>query len=1033
MQNFASNLLFENISASKRINLVSRCSFIVPYLFIIVAVVCAPTTFLSAQANGDFRSAASGDWFSPSKWEFYNGTSWVANSPLVDGDFSSGWTNVQVSGSNAFTVGPNNGKNGTGDAGVSISGTAGAWYYKQVSLVAGITYSVNFDYVASTTDALNKRIAVAIHSSPPASSNVINNGYTGATYFFNSLVTSTSWVTRGYGQAAYLSDFTPPTTGTYYIAIGVNQTTATNIKLDNIILSAFPTSNSGSISILNGHTVELNNDITIDQTTINQGGALELKAGTITLNNGAGTDLQINGTYRRSASTTVSIQPSATIVVGNGSNNGVYEHNFAGGSIPQATWNTGSVLMILNSIDAGAGNPSGLDQTFYNVVVTGGISYMNRSSGDKTMTVNNELRIEGGEFWMQRNSFASGTQTLEVKGNFYQTGGVFGWNFVQDNTHLKVRVYKDLIIDGGSWSGFQTSLTATETGVYFMGNGIEQTYRTVLTHASGAQRNRFYYKTTSGPIGLNEIYKGTSEQYTINGTGWADNAAPADTYGTPEAGYAAWPTSGTLLKSFTINNAAGVKLRNNRTINDTLYRTIGSITACTTVGAPCALPTPGSTPLIAYAAGTTLEYNGSSAITTEDMEFPTTNGPTNLNVNNPGSVTLHADRTLPGTGKLIFSVDNGLLNTGTCNSTTSNVKIILSDGTTVTGAGTRRFINGICRKIGDDAFTFPVGRLDIADATQYKYAPVTITAPALATDHFTTCYLSDDPSGAGYNRSSKDASMTTPTNYDVSSCEFWHINRTNGSSDVSVTLSWAYGRSCFFSNASDLVVTRWTGSLWTNHYNNGSNTAGPPVTSGTVTSQNAITSFSPFTLAHPLMRTWILAQNILTFTGQPVKGAHLLQWKTEKATNESSFTLERSADGLRFETLALVEATAGALSTNTFQYFDHTPLSGTNYYRLKQYNRDKQPVYSNVVMLRNQTNRFLVVYPNPFTDQILIKGSGQNIRSITVMNATGQLLYHNTSSFSLQETISTRAWSKGHYHITVWYQDGSRESMNLIK
>jgi hypothetical protein len=358
--------------------------------------------------------------------------------------------------------------------------------------------------------------------------------------------------------------------------------------------------------------------------------------------------------------------------------------------------------------------------------------------------------------------------------------------------------------------------------------------------------------------------------------------------------------------------------------------------------------------------------------------------------------------------------------------------IILSDGTTVTGAGNRRFVNGICRKIGNDAFTFPVGRLDIADATQYKYAPVTITAPALATDHFTTCYLSDDPSGAGYNRSSKDASMTTPTNYDVSSCEFWHINRTNGSSNVSVTLSWAYGRSCSFVNSSDLVVTRWTGTEWTNHYNNGANTAGPPVTSGTVTSQNAVTSFSPFTLAHPLMRTWILAQNILTFTGQAIKQAHLLQWRIEKTTNEASFTLERSADGVRFHALAVVEAGIDA-PANTFQYTDRSPFAGNNYYRLKQFNRDRQPIYSNVVLLRNQNNKTLVVYPNPFTDQILIRAGGLNIRSITIMNTTGQVLFQKSGSLSLQETIAARSWSKGQYHVLILFEDGSREFIKLVK
>jgi len=968
---------------------------------------------LIAQTPGSYRTIGSGDWNDAGVWEYYNGTAWTSATVLNDGDFSSGWTNVQVGGTNAFTLGANSGLNGVGDAGISITGISQAWYYKAVTLLAGQTYSVNFDYIASTNDGTNKRIGVAIRNTPPTAAQFVNGGYAGATYFFNSLVASTAWVNRGFGQAGYLTDFTPLTTGTYYLAIGVNQTTNTTVNLDNIVLRAIPSSASAAINIRNGHTVEINNSITIDQTTIEAGGILELKAGTITLNSGpfGTTDLLINGIYRRSSSTTITINTFADIVVGNG---GTYDHNFAGGLIPEATWQDGSLLLL--SLGSSAG---GLNQSFYDVLVRGGTSVLSNDNLDRTMIVRNDMRIEGGTFLMKGGD-NGGVHVLTILGNFLHSGGIYEFNRTNESlSEIRVEIGKDWIISGtASWAGEIASTSPTGTsscnsGAYFIGTG-EQTFSTILSHDNGDLRNRFYVASTV--TGLHEKYVGSVPQYSINGSG---GVCPVTTI----SGFSSWPTSGNLLQTFTINNPAGVLLRDNRNIKDTLYRTIGSITA-----------DPGDAPVevISYTPGATLEYNGTSAITTESSEFPTANGPTNLKINNPGTVTLHDTRTIPTTGKLIFAVDNGLLITGTCNSGTSGVAIQLADNATVEGAGNTRFVEGVFTKTGNDAFTFPIG---VKQGSVYKYAPVQISTPASVTDRYSACYVGSNPGSAlpspGYDPNSRGPSLTTPTEYKVSTCEYWHVNKGSaGMTNVSLTLSWAYGRSCSFANAADLVVANWTsadGGLWENRLNNGSNTPGPSSptqTFGWVTSLNVINNWGTFTLAHPSMATSTLNNSLITLIGNRIKNTDVLEWSIPPSCFTSTILVECSTDGKRFVRAEQLIPKPENILTGKMSYEKDMNTSSLTYYRLKVQNSDGTNFYSNTVMLRGSSPTTLHIFPNPVTTHLTLSGELKDIKEIVLINQSGQLIYRDTNKTTSPVQIPTDSWRRGVYYLRVIYHNG---------
>ncbi|MBK8698311.1 MAG: hypothetical protein IPN29_01655 [Saprospiraceae bacterium] len=64
------------------------------------------------------------------------------------------------------------------------------------------------------------------------------------------------------------------------------------------------------------------------------------------------------------------------------------------------------------------------------------------------------------------------------------------------------------------------------------------------------------------------------------------------------------------------------------------------------------------------------------------------------------------------------------------------------------GASNISFVNGSCKKIGNDAFIFPVGK-------ENKIAPISIAAPAFTTDAFRAEYFMSVPHDSGYDSTQK--------------------------------------------------------------------------------------------------------------------------------------------------------------------------------------------------------------------------------------------------------------------------------------
>jgi hypothetical protein len=86
--------------------------------------------------------------------------------------------------------------------------------------------------------------------------------------------------------------------------------------------------------------------------------------------------------------------------------------------------------------------------------------------------------------------------------------------------------------------------------------------------------------------------------------------------------------------------------------------------------------------------------------------------------------------------------------------------------------------------------------------------------------------------------------------------------------------------------------------------------------------------------------------------------------------------LNEVADGVHFEAIGSVKGAGNTTVRQDYQWLDKTPLSGWNYYRLKQVDFDGDIEYTNTVAVNfdgDETTPSIIVFPSPSKDFINVQ------------------------------------------------------------
>lgn len=153
-----------------------------------------------------------------------------------------------------------------------------------------------------------------------------------------------------------------------------------------------------------------------------------------------------------------------------------------------------------------------------------------------------------------------------------------------------------------------------------------------------------------------------------------------------------------------------------------------------------------------------------------------------------------------------------------------------------------------------------------------------------------------------------------------------------------------------------------------------------------------------------------------------------INWTTLTELNNDFFTIERSADGILFKSIHVLNGAGNSLSVINYSTIDEEPFNGTSYYRLKQTDFNGSYSYSNIESVYLKESNQIEVYPNPNETGLLkIETDNTNPFDIKLINTLGQIIYHTKSNNTITE-IDLTAFEKGVYIVYI-----NNESVNFTR
>ncbi|MBL6449885.1 T9SS type A sorting domain-containing protein [Fulvivirga sp. 29W222] len=353
----------------------------------------------------------------------------------------------------------------------------------------------------------------------------------------------------------------------------------------------------------------------------------------------------------------------------------------------------------------------------------------------------------------------------------------------------------------------------------------------------------------------------------------------------------------------------------------------------------------------------------------------------NLTIDGSGSKTLQSNTNVSG----ILYMAAGYISLGNFNLTLGNSasvqngsssSFILTDGS---GVLVQKNL-GLGGKTGSVAF--PVG------LSTTSYTPVALTNVGVA-DNFSIRICS------GIYEEGGCSSGTAATEQVLD--RTWFISEAvAGGSDVTISFGWSSSNELTGFNRSDINIIHHDGLMWGVIGSTSASGADPYSAS-----VSGVNSFSPFGIEGGNSP---LPVELIHFEAELINDKVKLAWETASELNNDFFTIEKSTDLKNFGEVDVIPGKGTTNENSKYLTFDHYPIAGVSYYRLKQTDFDGTTSYSRLVQINYNggEHRLLTLYPVPSDGHgiTLAMTNASEIKEIPlrITDIQGRTVYQNIVS-----------------------------------
>ncbi|MFZ1808565.1 MAG: T9SS type A sorting domain-containing protein, partial [Cyclobacteriaceae bacterium] len=174
--------------------------------------------------------------------------------------------------------------------------------------------------------------------------------------------------------------------------------------------------------------------------------------------------------------------------------------------------------------------------------------------------------------------------------------------------------------------------------------------------------------------------------------------------------------------------------------------------------------------------------------------------------------------------------------------------------------------------------------------------------------------------------------------------------------------------------------------------------------------------------------------------GSVVNGIVYLNWTTASELNNDFFSVERSQDGERFETIEVIPGAGTSTVTNKYNSEDRSPFIGKSYYRLRQTDYDGKTSISKIILVEvlERNTGVVALYPNPINNTntltVVYIGNKSEEIVINVTDISGKILHRKPVEVNSGENfipLLTEFQSSGVYLIEILSNSG-RQVFRLV-
>ncbi len=160
----------------------------------------------------------------------------------------------------------------------------------------------------------------------------------------------------------------------------------------------------------------------------------------------------------------------------------------------------------------------------------------------------------------------------------------------------------------------------------------------------------------------------------------------------------------------------------------------------------------------------------------------------------------------------------------------------------------------------------------------------------------------------------------------------------------------------------------------------------------------------------------ILPVELTYFSGKELDGEVALSWQTASENSNDYFQIEHSVDARGFEQIGKIKGKGTTSEKNDYIFVHEQPVTGVNYYRLKQVDFDGGFALSEIIAIYVE-NKDIIIRPNPTNGLVEIIGLNSTDSTVKVMDSFGRVVEY--LDLDTSNTINLSSYPKGIYIFVV--------------